>query len=222
MRITALQPQKHHPERVNVFVDGAFRLGLAVEVASGAGLCVGAEVDEELLAAVERRDLAWKAREAALQLLAYRSRTEAELRRRLLHKEFPADVVDACVGDLAERGFVDDGEFAAAFVRDRVRSRPRGGRRLVQELRARGVDREMAEETVERALRQEDVTEDSLAREAAEAWARRALAGRSLGGPHGDDARRARRRLYGYLARRGFAPDAIRAAMDAVLAGASD
>src|SRR5690606_16109539 len=137
LRITALEPQAHHPDRVNVFVDGAFRCGLALEIAYGGGLRVGDEITEERLAELERKDLLWKAREAAFNLLSYRARSEAELRQRLRRKEFPDDVVEACVADLVEKGYVDDASFAASFVRDRVRGKPRGSRRLVQELRAK-------------------------------------------------------------------------------------
>src|SRR5690606_30583448 len=101
--------------------------------------------------------------------------TAEELRRRLARKDFPDDVVQATVDDLAERGFVDDAEFAAMFVRDRVRSKPRGKRRLVQELRARGVAAATAARAVDRTLEEEERSEADLALEAAQAWARRNL-----------------------------------------------
>src|SRR5690606_31067299 len=136
--------QKHHPERVNVYVDGEFRLALAQEIVFRAALRAGDPLSEGRIRELEAEDLLWKAREAALNLLSFRARTADELRRRLRRKEFPAEVVEACVSGLVERGMVDDSAFAETFVRDRVRFRPRGRRRLVQELRARGVDPETA------------------------------------------------------------------------------
>jgi len=224
LRITALEPQAHHPDRVNVYVDGEFRCGLALEIAYGGGLRVGDEVTEERIAALERQDLLWKAREAALNLLSYRARSEAELRRRLRRKEFPDDVVEACVADLAAKGFVDDAAFAASFVRDRVRGRPRGSRRLVQELRAKGVSAATADRAVQETLADEDVTELELARDAAEAWARRAFGDGGVARAPKDPEERlaAKRRLYGYLARRGFAGEAIRTVMDEVFGRTGD
>lgn len=209
MKITAIQPQKNHPDRVNVHVDGAFRLALGAEIAWGARLHVGDEVTEAQLAALERRDLAWKAREAALNLLAFRPRTEAELRRRLKEKEFPEEVVEECVAGLGDLGLVDDSAFAATFVRDRVRLKPRGPRRLAQELRTRGVDAETAHEVIDEVLADAEVSEVDLAREAAAKWSRRA----------GEDRNRARQRFYGFMARRGFGGDAIREVMDEVFGG---
>lgn len=219
MKITALQPQEHHPERINLFVDDRFRCGLAAEIAFAAGLRVGDEIDEESLAALERRDLLWKTREAAFNLLAYRSRTEAELRRRLLRKGYPTEIVEECLSGLVASGLVDDGEFAVAFVRDRVRSRPRGTRRLVQELRVRGVADEAAREAVDRVLEAGEVSELDLARKAAEGWARRTLRARSVQRAplRDEDPLAMRRRLHAFLARRGFGGEAIRVVSDEVL-----
>lgn len=216
MKVTALEPQKNNPERLNLHVDGEFRCGIALEIVMGAGLRVGDEITPERLAELERQDVRWKAREVALGLLAYRPRTAEELRRRLARKDFPDDVVQATVDDLAERGFVDDAEFAAMFVRDRVRSKPRGKRRLVQELRARGVAAATAARAVDRTLEEEERSEADLALEAAQAWARRNLTShRQTDGVE----LVLKRRLYGYLARRGFDSDAIRGAMARILGG---
>jgi regulatory protein len=200
MRITAIEPQKNHPERVNVRVDGEFRLALAQEVVLRAGLRTGDAVTEERLQELEGEDLRWKAREAALHLLSFRTRTARELRQRLRRKGFPDEVTEACVAGLVERGLVDDADFAEAFVRDRVRFRPRGRRRLLQELRSRGVDPETAEEALGSVMEGEEVSELDLARDAVRKWSPRP----------GEDPQRARRRLYGFLARRGFGADTVR------------
>lgn len=206
MKITSIEPQKHHPERVNVHVDGEFRLALAQEIVIRAALRAGDPITEGRIRELEAEDLLWKAREAALNLLSFRARTAEELRRRLRRKEFPAEVVEACVSGLVERGMVDDSAFAESFVRDRVRFRPRGPRRLVQELRARGVDPETAGEAVGEIMEREEISELDLAREAVAKWSRRA----------GEDPQRARRRLYGFLARRGFGGETVRRIMDEV------
>jgi regulatory protein len=204
MKITALEPQKHDDQRFSVHVDGAFRMGLAAEVVLGAGLSVGDEVTEGELAALERKDEGWRAREAALALLAHRPRAAEELRRRLLRKGFGDEVAAACVEGLEGLGLVDDASFSQTFVRDRVRLRPHGKRRLRQELRAKGVDEETAAAAIDEVMETEDATEDDLARGAAARWKPRP----------GEDPFRARRRLHGFLARRGFGPDAIRAVIE--------
>lgn len=203
MKITAIEPQKHHPERVNVHVDGSYRLALAQEIVFRQGIRTGDTVTEARLRELEDEDQRWKARDASLNLLSYRPRTARELQRRLRRKEFPEEVAERTVEELVDKGIVDDAAFAESFVRDRVRLRPRGRRRLVQELRAKGVDVETAEAAVGEVMEREEVSELELAREAVSKWSPRP----------GDDAERSRRRLYGFLARRGFGSDTIRVVM---------
>jgi regulatory protein len=207
VKITRIEPQKNHAERLNVHVDGAFRLALAAEIVLAEGLRAGDEISEARVAELEGRDQAWKAREAALNLLAFRPRTATELRRRLREKGYAPEIVDACVERLGETGMVDDSSFAEMFVRDRVRLRPHGKRRLTQELRAKGVDGEMAQAAIDGVMERENTTETDLARQAASRWRTRP----------GEDRQSARRRLYGYLARRGFGAEAIMAVLDEAL-----
>lgn len=204
MKITAIEPQRSHAERVNVHVDGEFRLALAQEIVLRASLRVGDPVTGSRLRELEREDLRWKARESALTLLSFRARTAVELRRRLARKDLPEEVVEECVAELVQKGLVDDSAFAELFARDRVRLRPRGRRRIVQELRAKGVEADTAEAAVGEVMEREEVTELELAREAAARWSPRA----------GEDPLRARRRLHGFLARRGFGGETVRQLME--------
>ncbi|HEX8244041.1 MAG TPA: regulatory protein RecX, partial [Longimicrobium sp.] len=162
MKITAILPQQFHPERVNVFVDGEFRLGLAAELVLAEPLRVGDEVDEARLAALEAKDRGWKARDAALSLLSHRARSAAELTRRLRRKGYDDEVAEETVGRLGELGMVDDAAFAESFVRDRVRLRPQGRRRLASELRAKGVDAETASAAIGEVMAREDASELDL------------------------------------------------------------
>lgn len=200
MRITSIEPQAHHPERVNVHVDGAFRFAVAVELAYEVPLRRDDEITEELIRELEERDARWKAREAALNLLSFRQRTASEMRRRLLDKGYGVETAEECVAELVARGLIDDASFAHSFVRDRVRLRPRGAQLLMRELRTKGVDGETARHTVSEVLDAEQVSEVDLARQAAARWAERP----------GEARLRARRRLFNFLARRGFGGDAIR------------
>jgi regulatory protein len=204
MKITGISAQKRSTERVNVQVDGVFRLAVSQEVLLRSGLARGDAVTEEQLATLEREDQQWRAREAALDLLSYRIRSVAELKRRLVRKDFPPDVADACVAALVEAGLLDDTLFAESFIRDRINFRPRGRAGLARELRANGVDAETAEAAIGEVLEREDVSELDLAREVAARFAVRT----------GEDPLRARRRLYGRLARRGFSGDTARQVME--------
>lgn len=153
--------------------------------------------------------------DAAYRLLATRARSVVELRGRLSRKGYSPEAIDACVSDLEQRGYLDDAAFAEAFVRDRVRLRPKGRLALEAELRAKGVAVETARRAIERAWAEEEVDEVALALRVARAWVRRSLGpARALS----DDERiRQRRRLHAHLGRRGFTLDAAHVATDDAL-----
>jgi regulatory protein len=218
MRITRLTRQRRR-ERVRIYVDGEEqpRLELALDLVTRAGLAVGVVLDASRAAALEAEDEVYRAREAGLRLLGHRSRSRAELRRRLQRREFSEAVIDGTLDWLADRGYLDDRAYAETFIRDRLRFRPRGRQALRLELRRNGVAAETAEAALEAVLAAEAVDESELAADVARAWGRRngSLVARAVRSP--EDRRRARRRLYGHLARRGFQGAAIAPAIAAVL-----
>lgn len=178
----------------------------------------GSGVPDEPAAGADS-DGASRAREAALELLSHRSRTVDEMRRRLRRKGFDDPLVDDVVRRLIDRGYLDDRAFAREFLRERLRRRPRGPFALVQELRERGLNPGLARSMVERVMDEEGVDEEELARSAAGRWldrqpddVRRLLAA----GERDDETRTARRRLYGYLERRGFRRSTARRALDGI------
>jgi len=162
-----------------------------------------------------------RVREAALNLLSYRARTRTELRRKLTGKGFRPTRVDVCLDRLEERGLVDDSAVAAAFVRDRLRQRPRGKARLTSELRAKGLGGSLSGEVVDAVLADEGVSEQDLAIRVAEGWLRRqgtAAVEALAASTRTAESEKARRRLYGHLARRGFRGADLRSGIDAAVA----
>ncbi|MFT3887047.1 MAG: regulatory protein RecX [Arachnia sp.] len=157
--------------------------------------------------AAERATQLEVARTIALNLLTARQRSVHELRSALLRRKTPPDVADEVLGRLAEVGLVDDEAFAEALTSSRITHGQRGRARIRQELREKGVDREIAEA----ALAEVDPEEEL---EGALALARRRAASLRQLEPHV-----ARRRLAGVLARRGYAPSVVSAALADALGG---
>ena len=212
--------------RLRVLLDDGSELEVAAEVVERTGLGAGDPLDDAGRATLVDADLRWQAREAAFRLLSHRPRTRQELRLRLLRKGFKGDVLDDCLNTLTALGYLDDDAFARSFVMERLRLRPRGRRRLEQELRQKGVEGGKVERAIEEVFRVEEVREEELAREAACAWLRRQPASARASIARDDrspECERARRRLHGFLARRGFtgslASLAFSAAVEASRAG---
>lgn len=134
--------------------------------------------------------------EACLRFLEARARSAAEVRRRLLLHGYRADLVEGAIERLTELGMIDDAAFARAWVESRDRARPRGERALRQELARKGIDRAVADETLEeRDLEHPDA--DAAA-------AKRLLQRHAAALARVTDPRARRQRAYALLARNGF------------------
>ncbi len=199
MEITAIRRQKRKRDRVNVYLSDDRQVSLSAEQVYRAGLRRGISLAEDHLARLVEEDCEIRAKDAALRLLGYRPRTRTELRGRLAGKGFGAAAIDACLDRLATAGLVDDAEFAGAFIRDRIRGRPRGIGGLKADLQARGVDAETAAIVIQRELSANQVSELDLA----------SMAARKFRPKKGEQPRATLRRLHGYLGRRGFSTETI-------------
>ena len=107
---------------------------------------------------------------------------------------------------LTELGFLDDEAFARAWVESRDRAHPRGQRVLRNELRTRGVARDLVDRAME--ARDEGAEETGVA--ADEQAAQQLIDRRRRSLDRLTDPRARRAWAYGLLARNGFDPDVAR------------
>jgi regulatory protein len=166
--------------------------------------------------------------EAAARFLEARSRSVAEVRRRLTGAGYRGDLVDGAIERMTELGMLDDEAFARAWVASRERARPRGERAIRDELRLKGVDRisvdlVLAErrEAVE-VGRNDASSSDGSAQSADEVAARRLLNRNRRALERVLDPRQRRQRAYALLARNGFDPETCRAVAATAIDAAAD
>ncbi|TVQ51291.1 MAG: RecX family transcriptional regulator [Phycisphaerales bacterium] len=203
--ITAIEPLPSNPNRRRIKVAGRRRVTLADHEVERLGLEVGMAWTEELARRVEASQTAMKIRKAAMARLARRSYSRGDLAERLLKKDFPSELVDQVLDQLAEDGWLDDELFARQLAESILRQKPAGRRLLVQKLVQKRVDRELAERTAREVLSETDPVEDATA-----------LVERRLQSMSGLSRATRIRRLSGLLARRGFDPDTVRSAINAL------
>lgn len=156
--------------------------------------------------------------DAALRLLSARARSVEELRGRLRKKGFEPKAVSDCLQWLLERSLLNDESFSRALIRDRIRFSPRSPMLMVRELKEKGVAVSLAEATVEGVLQEDGISLGDLSARAARDWARKQSSSTRrglLGERFKPEREKARRRLYGFLARRGFVGDTARSGLDA-------
>ena len=87
MRITALEPQVNNPERINLYVDGRFLLGVNAAIVLQMGLRLEQELSPSQLELLQSEEAEQRAVDRALNYLSYRPRSREEVRRYLRRKK---------------------------------------------------------------------------------------------------------------------------------------
>ena len=205
-RITAL---REHPRRAGRYIlelDGEPLGAISVELIADLGLRVGVTVDATTRARVEQGTRLVACYDKALDALARRARSRVELSRWLKQREFTDEQIAPACDKLEALGLLHDEEYARAFARSRLApGRGMGPRRVAAELARRGV----ARGTVDAIMR--ELEDDGTADEASSIDA---VAARKLRTMQGLEREVVKRRLYGFLARRGFSGGAIRTVLN--------
>jgi regulatory protein len=150
---------------------------------------VGQDLSPGQIEALKRHDERQRCHNTASRYLAYRPRSESELRQRLLKRGFNAEVIGTVVAELAEKGLVNDAAFARFWKENRDTFSPRSRWLVSAELRQKGV----ATDVIEQVTGQADDGQSAYR-------AARRKAGRL---PLGD-YQVFRRRLGDFLRRRGY------------------
>ena len=148
----------------------------------------------------------------AVKLLAAKPRSVAELRERLLEKEWTnEEIVEAVLAKLGEYGYLNDERFAFGYASYRVRQKPMGRQRLKRDLQLKKVDRATADEALRLVF--EETPEEELIDRAIEKRTR------LRGLPH---TRAEIKSLIDHLLRQGFSYELIAGKVRAISAADVD
>ena len=131
--------------------------------------------------------------DAALNIITYKDRTVAELKKKLTEKGYGLSEIEDVIAKLAEYNYVDDQRYAIHFAKGRSESR--GARVIRMELKNKGV----SDSLIALAMEELDVDES----ETVEKLLRRRYGNENL------RDEKIRSRAYGFLLRRGFSYDTI-------------
>ena len=203
-RITRVKVQENDDSRVSVFVNGEFAFGCHQDLVLKHGLRKGQRLTVEQQQEVEVDDQVVRAKQRAFDYLAHKPRTETEVRRKLRELDLNPAVIDRVIARLVDLDYLDDEEYAEEYASNRFANRGYGPVRIERELRERGVDRAIAERAVAEFFEEESELE--AAREQAEKrWPRVSKE---------QDVRKQKRKLFGYLQRRGFTTDTVYRGVD--------
>jgi len=208
LKITAISIQKRDKDRVNVSVNGKYRLSLDVFQLVDLGIKVGKEYTEEELVALEDESQFGKLYMRALEYCLMRPHSQRELRDYLyrktrdtrtkegnIKKGVSVALTERVFNRLQEKGYIDDEKFAGYWIENRNLRKGSSKRKLSAELSAKGVDRAIIERLLAETER-DDKTELQKIIDKKR--------------PRYDDDQK----FMSYLARQGFSYDDIKAALE--------
>ena len=128
------------------------------------------------------------------------------MRSRLKLKRYDESTIDAVIDSLKKISEIDDVKFAGFWVESRMHVNPVGSLALRRELKEKGVP----DQIIEAVINQKEKNYDEYA-------VALKLAGERFKRLANIDGRKARKKLYDYLLRRGFGYDMVQRATDAVM-----
>ena len=222
-KITDIQASPKLPSHQQLFLDGAPFVVIHASLVEKFGLRIGLEIEAEAIEKIIAADEVMRAKNRALRLLREekdntttdapedsspalkpKTYTKSEMERQLEREGFSSGAIETSIEELIRSGHIRDRKFAENWIARRQKSNPRGKTLLKHELVDKGIDRETAEQVIA-TVETEDETKVAL-----EIAQKRAKQYKRL------PTHVAKRRLYGFLARRGFGSDVVRQVLEQI------
>ena len=144
----------------------------------------------------------------ALNLLSARPYASSALHRKLIQKQYSAADADDAIRRLLDNGLLNDAKFAEQFARSKMLSTGASKRRLTQDLYRKGIKGDVATSAISNVIDQDEIDPAAVI----ERVARKKLA--QLGDL---EPVVLRRRLFAFLARRGYDLDEIKSVVSRIV-----
>jgi len=169
MKITSITGQKRNSDRVNVSVDGKYRLSLDVSQLLELGVRVGQDYDEAKLEKLEQESQFGKLYGRALEYCLMRPHSQFELQNYLykktrltrgkdgsLRQGVTKELTDRVLNRLIEKGYVDDYKFTSFWVENRSLGKGISHRKLISELKTKGISDSVISKVFSETARSDD------------------------------------------------------------------
>lgn len=141
--ITKISIQQKNKDRYNIFMDSGrgeeYAFSVDESVLIKYGLKKGMEVDQLALTEIAYADDIRKSYNLSIHYLSMRMRSEKEVRDYLKQKDMEPPAIDEVIHKLTEQKYLDDEQFAIAFVRTQINTTDKGINVIRNELKEKGI-----------------------------------------------------------------------------------
>lgn len=222
-KITSIQAVPELPSHQHLFLNDTPFVVIHTSLVEKFGLRIGLEIEAAIIEKIIAADEVMRAKNYALRLLREEKDnttvdesedpqstgkpkiyTKNEMEQRLAREGFSTKAIETTIEELIHSGHIRDRQYAENWIVRRQKSNPRGKMLLKKELVNRGIDRETAEQVVAN-VETEDETKVALQ-----------IAQKRMKQYTGLPIHVAKRRLHGFLARRGFGSEIVRHVLEQI------
>ncbi|HEV2412252.1 MAG TPA: regulatory protein RecX [Candidatus Saccharimonadales bacterium] len=149
MKITGIRAQEKNKERVAIYVDGKYSFSLSQDQLLRERLAAGTELDDQRLTELKEKSQFGKLLAHVLKFVLMRPHSVREIEQYLYRKKADLEVYQRLVDYLDEHGYLNDEKFAQAWVASRMQTKAVSKRRILSELRQKGVADDVAQAAVD-------------------------------------------------------------------------
>lgn len=206
MIITKIEKQKNNNKRYSIFIDNEFAFGIDEIDLLYYKLKENEPLDNEKYEYILNKLLLKRAKDKALKYLGYKIRSKNQVIKKLQEYEFPSNVIDKVIRVLEKYNYINDEDFAKAFIKDKLNLKGHGVFKISYDLKMLGVDEEIFKKYLydDEFINEEEKAKDLLLKK--------------LGNKNIEDLDyKEKQKIYAYLARRGFSYDSIKKAFNCLL-----
>ncbi len=198
-KITAITRQKGDKLRASIFIEEEFAVGVNEQTIEEFRLRKGDYIDADKADKILDFDYWIDAKRVSLRYLNHRSRSEKEIKERLHKEEIPEEIITRVLEFLRSYDLVNDEKWSRAFASDKLGRKLVSSRQLGVELKQKGIDQLIIEETLKEV-------------NAGQSDADRALeaARKRLPRLQKETPEKRKQKMYSFLAGRGFNFDLIK------------
>lgn len=149
MKITKIELQKKNNKRYSIYLDEEFSFGIHEDVLIKCGLHKDQIISQEYINEILNKEEQSKANHYAINLISYRARSTKEVKDKMIDKGYSIATIDQTVAFLKENKLLNDLEFAKMFIRDKTSLSRHSIIRVKNDLRQKGVDKEIVQEAID-------------------------------------------------------------------------
>lgn len=204
-KITKIEEQKNK-DRVNIYVDDEFFVGVYADLVYTLRLKKGNDIDKESIQKIIDDEMYLKAKNKALSILSRSSQSQKNIVYKLSKNEFDEKTIDRVLDFLKEYKFIDDKILAKNMVKDKVNINKYGKNKIKQALYSKGIDSSTINTTLECEISEEKEFENALY-----------LGNKKYDKIKNEDKNKIYKKLSSHLTYKGFGYDIVRKVINQIM-----